>query len=205
MPGNQNSSSTLDFLGTVGNNDRGDNVRLNNTAKALVALADLIITEARSNLDKGGNVATGETSSSIKAGPLQTNASRMQIDISILKTYKFLNDGVKGVEGGRGKYQFKNKYPNKKMANALMRWLRVRKIATKYKAISKTEEKNQRIKSIAKESDSQKSLAYAIATNIKKKGIKPTYFFTKAINVAKKEQRRLLSDALKIDIIETFN
>ena len=205
MPGIQNSKGTLSFLDGLGTKDRGDKVEFNNVGAALVELADFLITEARGNMDKNGNTATGQTASSMKAGPLQTNASKLQVDISIDSTYKFLDQGVKGVEGGTGKYQFKTKYPNKKMALAILKWVRKRGIATKYKAISKTERKNQRIKRMIKKSDNLKGMAYAISTNIKKKGIKPTYFFSKAIEATKKEQKKVYAEALKLDIIETFN
>ena len=205
MPGIQNSKETLSFLDGLGSNDRGDKVQFNNISAALVELADFLITEARGNMDKKGNTATGGTASSMKASDVFTNATKLQVDISIDSTYKFLDQGVKGVEGGTGKYQFKTKYPNKKMALAILKWVRKRGIATKYKAISKTERKNQRIKRMIKKSDNLKGMAYAISTNIKKKGIKPTYFFSKAIEATKKEQKKVYAEALKLDIIETFN
>ena len=205
MPGIQNSKGTLSFLDGLGTKDRGDKVEFNNVGAALVELADFLITEARGNMDKKGNTATGGTAKSMKASDVFTNATKLQVDISIDSTYKFLDQGVKGVEGGTGKYQFKTKYPNKKMALAILKWVRKRGIATKYKAISKTERKNQRIKRMIKKSDNLKGMAYAISTNIKKKGIKPTYFFSKAIEATKKEQKKRFADALKLDIIETFN
>lgn len=205
MPGIQNSKETLSFLDGLGSNDRGDKVQFNNVGAALVELADFLITEARGNMDKNGNTATGQTASSMKASDVFTNATKLQVDISIDSTYKFLDQGVKGVESGKGKYQFKTIYPNKKMALAILKWVRKRGIATKYKAISKTERKNQRIKRMIKKSDNLKGMAYAISTNIKKKGIKPTYFFSKAIEATKKEQKKRFAEALKLDIIETFN
>lgn len=205
MPGVQNSKAVLDFLGTIGSKDRGDNVSLSNSAKALVDLADIIITEARANLDKGGNVATGDTASSMKAKDIQVNGTKLELDIEILSTYKFLNDGVKGVNGGTGKYSFKSIHPSKKMATALLKWARKRSIATKYKAISKGEKKNQSIKKMVKQADNYKSLAYAMATNIKKKGIRPTKFFSKAIAEGEKQKSKLFSKALRLDIIETLS
>ena len=205
MPGIQNSKETLSFLDGLGSNDRGDKVEFNNVGAALVELADFLITTARDNMDKKGNTATGNTALSMMASDVFTNATKLQVNISIDSTYKFLDQGVKGVEGGTGKYQFKTKYPNKKMALAILKWVRKRGIATKYKAISKTERKNQRIKRMIKKSDNLKGMAYAISTNIKKKGIKPTYFFSKAIEATKKEQKKVYAEALKLDIIETFN
>lgn len=205
MPGTQNSKSTLSFLDGLGSDDRGEKVKLNHTASALVELADFLITTARENMDRKGNTATGFTSTSMKAGPIQTNTSKLQVDVEIASTYKFLDQGVKGTEGGRGKYQFKTKYPGKKMALALLRWVKVRRVATKYKAISANEKKNQRIKKLSKKADSQKSLAYAIATNIKKKGIKPTMFFSDAVKETIKHQKKVLADSVKLDIIEMLS
>lgn len=216
MPGIQNSKGTLSFLDGLGTKDRGDKVEFNNVGAALVELADFLITEARGNMDKNGNTATGQTASSMKAGPLQTNASKLQVDISIDSTYKFLDQGVKGWESGKGKYQFKKPNWGRKKGKAggkkvspmvlsILKWVRKRGVATKYKAISKTEVKNQRIKRMVKESNNLKGMAYAISTNIKKKGIKPTKFFTKAIEATKKEQKKRFAEALKLDIIETFN
>ena len=217
MPGIQNSKKTLDFLGTIGSTDRGDGVTLNNTAAALVELAEFLITEGRRNLEKNGNTATGETATSMIAGPLQTNTNKMHIDISIASTYKFLNDGVKGVEGGTGKYQFKTKRVSKKMALAILKWIKRRRVVSKYKAYSskdqgfkgrqvgKTERKNKAIKALSNSAESQKSLAYAIAANIKKKGIRPTKFFTNAIEATKRERKERFAKALKLDIIESLN
>lgn len=207
MPGTQNSQSTLDFLGTIGSKDRGDNVSLNNTAKALVELAEFMITTARKNLDKKGNMATGRTASSMKAVNIQASAAKMSLDIEILSTYKFLDQGVKGVEGGKGKYAFKTKYANKKMATAILKWLRKRGAGgkVKYKAVSKNEKKNKRINKTLSTADNFKSLAYAVSVGIKKKGIDPTYFFTDAIKATEKLQKQKYAKALKLDIIQTIN
>jgi hypothetical protein len=197
----QNSQEVLDYLDSVGDNDRGDAVKLNHTAQVLVELADFLITTARENLDKKGNTATGGTASSMQVGPAKTNATRVELDIEIASTYKFLNDGVKGTEGGRGKYSFKTKYPSKKMAEAISKWIKVRRVSTKYKAISKNERKNQKIKRLA----DKEGIAYAISTNIKKKGIDPTYFFSDAVKATQELQKDKYARAFKLDIIETLS
>jgi len=206
MPAIQNNQATLDYLGTIGTTDRGDDLPLGNCAKALVELAGFLIGEATDNLDKGGNVATGNTATSMKARDIVVNGTQFELDIEIASTYKFLNDGVKGVESGSGKYQFKNKHPNKKMAGAIKKWLKVRKIASKYKAKSKGERKNQRIGKMVESVDGKLTgLSYAIATNIKKKGIKPTKFFSKAVAATKARQKEVYAKAFKLDIIESLN
>lgn len=205
MPAKQNSKSTLDYLGTIGSTDRGDSVKLGNCAAALVDLSDFLITTARENLDKNGNRATGVTASSMKARDIQVNGTQFSLDIEIASTYKFLNDGVKGVKRGRGKYQFKTMRPGKKMALAILKWIKIRRVATKYKAISAAEKKNQKIKSLSDKAESQKQLAYAIATKIKRDGIDPTKFFTNAVNATRARQKEKYAKAFKLDIIESLN
>ena len=208
MPGIQNNKDTIKWLGGIGSSDRGDKVPLNHVATALVELGEFLIVTAENNLDKKGNRATGNTAASMKIVNVQTNATEMSLDIQIASTYKFLNEGVKGVESGSGKYAFKTKYPNKKMALALLKWVKNRRIVSKYKAISETEEKNKKIKAISDAATSQKALAYAMATNIKKKGIKATYFFSgksySAVEATKKEQKKRFATAFKLDIIENL-
>lgn len=204
MP-NQNSKSTLDFLGTIGSKDRGDQVSLSHTATALVELADFLITTARDNMDKKGNTATGGTASSMIARQIQIRGVKMELDIEIASTYKFLDQGVRGTQGGTGKYSFKTSYANKKMALAILKWVKIRRVVSKYKAISKNERKNKKISALSAAAKSQKSLAYAIATNIKKKGIKPTKFFSNAVRDTRSLQKKKYADALKLDIIESIN
>jgi len=209
MPAIQNSKETIKWLGGVGSTDRGDRVSLNNVAQALVELGEFLIAKAENNLDKNGNRASGKTASSMKLVNLQTNATKMSLDVEILSSYKFLNEGVKGVESGSGKYAFKTKYPNKKMAGEIKKWLRVRKIVSKYSPVSKTEAKNKKIKRMVDSADGRLTgLSYAISTNIKKHGIKPTYFFSgknySAIEATQREQKKRFAKAFKLDIIENL-
>lgn len=196
----------IDWLDKYGTNDRGDKVSLNHTAEALVDMAQFLIDTAMGNMDKSGSIASGGIRDSMKIVNVKTNAVKMSLDIEIDKDYKWTNFGVKGVESGSGKYSFKTKYPNKKMAKAIRGWLRNRKIVSKYKAITKTERKNKKIKKIVDSADGRLTgLSYAISTNIKKHGIKKTGFFTKAVDKTKKEQKKRYADAFKLDIIESLN
>lgn len=207
MPSIQNSSSVLNFLGTIGTTDRGDNVKLNNTAKAVIALSEYLIKTAQNNLNRSGSIASGRTSDSLKIREIEIQGTKMTSTVEIIWTGKFIDQGVRGVESGKGKYSFKTKYPNKKMATALLKWMRRRSVASKYTAHtkhSKNEPKNQQIKAMTRSADNLKSLAYAVSTNIKKKGIKPTYFFEKAIAATKKKSEKEYRQALKLDIIETL-
>lgn len=204
MPGLQNSANTLAFLGTIGTTDRGD--EFPKSARALVELAAFLIETATDNLERKGNIATGETAKSMKIVNLDLRGPAKSLEVEILSTYKFLDKGVKGTEGGRGKYSFKTKYANKKMARAILRWLKKRSLGgrTKYKAVSRGEKKNKRINKAVNSVKSRESLAYAVATNIKKKGINPTLFFTNAVKATEKRSKKLFGDAIKVDIIESL-
>src|SRR4249920_254290 len=119
MPGLQNTKGTLNFLGTLGTVDRGDELPLNNTAKGLVELAGFLIETATDNLQKKGNIATGDTASSMKIVNLDLQGVKKSLDVQILSTYKFLDQGVKGTEGESGKYYFKTKHQGKKAQQAI--------------------------------------------------------------------------------------
>lgn len=201
MPGIQNNKSTLDYLGTIGTTDRGD--AMPETAKALVELAGFLIETATDNLQRKGNIATGDTASSMKAVNLDLSGVNMSVDIQILSTYKFLDQGVKGTQGGTGKYSFKNNFVGKKMHSAIKKWLnkRGRGGRVKYTAVSKNESKNKKINKLG----SKDAIAYAVATNIKKRGIDRTLFFTNAVKETQKESKKRFAQALKIDIINQLN
>lgn len=221
MPGIQNNKDTIKWLGGIGSTDRGDKVPLNHVATALVELGEFLIVTAENNLDKKGNRATGNTAASMKIVNVQTNATKMSLDIQIASTYKFLNEGVKGYESGSGKYQFKKpnwgrntgqksgKGKTPEIVLAIKKWLRVRRIVSKYAPISKTESKNKKIKKLVDSADGRLTgLSYAIATNIKKKGIKATHFFSgksySAVEATKREQKKRFATAFRLDIIENL-
>lgn len=218
MPGLPNSPRTLDYLGTIGSSDRGDAMPA--TAKALVELAGFLIETASDNLDRKANVATGGTAKSMRIVNLDLSGSKMSLDVEIVSTYKFLDLGVKGVGGrGKGKYQFRYLPAGKKMATAILKWLRKRGIrggnyAKKYGAYGtklktggtgKVERKDLRIHKQVNSAQNFKKLAYAVATGIKKAGIEPTYFFTNAVKATQKETKKVFAEGLKIDIINSLS
>lgn len=214
MPDIASSKSNLAFLETIGTKDKGDGMAA--SAKALVELAGFLIITATDNLERKGNKATGNTASSMKIVNLDLSGAKKSLDIQILKTYKFLDQGVKGVEGGAGKYSFKNKFASRKMMLAILKWLKKRSLSgkIKYKAYGTgletggkgtTERKNKRINKIVSTAKSRENLAYAVSVNIKKKGIKKTLFFTNAVKATQKEATKKFGAALKLDIINSIN
>jgi len=199
----QLAAAKLDNLGST---DGGDKVQLSATAQVLVDMAGVLISEAQSNLNKAGAEATGELESSIKARDIDVNGSVMGIDIELLDRYKFTDEGVNGVEQSQGsQFSFKTIRPNIGMKNSIKKWLRIRgKRATKYKPISKTETKDRKIAAVRGKADSQEGLAWAVATSIKKKGIKKTKFFTNAVKETGRQFKDRLAQGFKIDIINSL-
>jgi hypothetical protein len=134
-----------------------------------------------------------------------TNGTKMELDIELKSYYKFLDRGVKGTEGGAGEFSFKNNHPSKKMRKSIGEWIRRRGMrsrgyAKKYRPYGQVETKDTSTGS----TDPQDSMIWAMATSIKKKGIKPTKFFSNAIAKGRRETKKILGDALRIDIIESI-
>jgi hypothetical protein len=199
----QLEAAGLDLLGT---NDAGDALPTDNVQATLLRMAESVISKAQANLNRSGAEATGELEKSLHFEDVKFEGTKMYVDVLVLERYKFTDQGVNGVEKSHGSpYSFKTKYANKKMATELLKWMRVRgRRAMKYKAISKTERKDKSIKRKTAKSDDLKSLAYATAVSIKKKGIKPTKFFTKAVKSTEKEFKKELAAGFKLDIINAF-
>lgn len=206
--GKQNSPEVLNFLNQLGTKDKGDGsgLKLNRTAKTLIELGEYLILEAQENMTKAKSIATGRIADSMEIKNLSSKSAKFSLDVVIDKNYKWTNDGVRGVNGGSGKYQFKTTRPSKKMATTILKWARKRglKGRTKYSPASGNEGKDVGIRKLTSSSDNLKSLAYAISTNIKKKGIQPTHFFTKAIKATEKIQREKYATAFKLDIIDSI-
>lgn len=221
MPaGLQNKKSTLDFLNTIGGRYDQADLKLSATIRTLAELGGFLIETATDNLQRDGNVASGATAASMQIVNFDLSVPKLSLEVEILKTYKFLDQGVRGYAGGgRGKYQFKTPYVSKNMATAIRRWLnkrglKARSYPQKYGAYStdlKTggksgqERKDLAINKKISQAESLKRMSYAVAAAIKRKGIEPTFFFTKAIKATELETKKRFTAALKVDIINSIN
>lgn len=104
-----------------------------------------------------------------------------------IEYFDFINKGVKGAKTGTPAdtpYSFKNSFPNRKMAANIFSWLNTarKKSSADNVATSPTEKKRQGLKSMLTGAQNKKSLAYAISTNIKKRGIAQTKYFDNAVS-----------------------
>jgi hypothetical protein len=119
--------------------------------------------------------------------------------------WDFVNKGV----AGYGKqltgspYKFKSPYANKKMAGAILMWIRKNGIrpVEKKTTVSSLERKRKSIRAMADSAKSVKQLAYAISTKIKREGIKPSRYFDYALQMFKSAQfQKDLSEAVGFEV-----
>ena len=109
-----------------------------------------------------------------------------------IEYFDYINKGVKGAKSGQpadSPYSFKNSFPNRKMAANIFTWLNTsRKQAradnvtySKDGGESPTQIKRQKLKNLLTTAKNKKSLAYAVSSKIKSKGIKQTKYFDNAV------------------------
>lgn len=158
--------------------------------KLLVVSAAQFIQEVQDNLDRQGKVSTGTLSTQIKTGELTKQGQTYSISMGYPEGsdaagyYDYVNKGVKGLKTGQpseSPYYFKKLSVKPVMAEAILGWLRQNNISAKIedqpRKLSALQTKRQSLTQL----DPQRSLAYAIATNIKKRGLPYSGFFDKAI------------------------
>ena len=157
-----------------------------NLKKELETFRDVVIKEAKGNLKNQGKVASGKLLNGIKGGDVTiyggSNALYFEI---MMPLYGFFVD--KGVSGKEQKYNtpysFKSKMPPPK---SLDKWI-VRKGLDKRDKGKFT---------------SRKSIQFAIAKSIFKKGFKPSLFFTKPFEKYYKKLPKLLAKSYGLDVEE---
>lgn len=186
------NDSYLDKLG----NERTDYVGLNelpSTKQIIILSAANFIQKVKDELQKQGKISSGNLEDGITSGELIEDANGYEIDLGYRdidptsKYYDFVNKGVKGFSSGKpnSPYSFKSLKVSKSMVKSLLLWYRKRGNAARRedqkKKLSATQRKNKRLKKQIDAAASLKSLAYATAVSIKKKGIKKSGFFDKSV------------------------
>lgn len=165
---------------------------LKGVEKMIILAAANFIIKVQENLNQAGKVDTGTLSSQITQGELIQTASGYELEVGYpanskaAKYYDFVNKGVKGTRGGPDSpYSFKNDKPGYAMTSALEGWYKRQGKAslkeTQKKNLSATQRKRKKLSKMVSESSKLKSLAYATAVNIKRRGLKKTGFFDKAV------------------------
>jgi len=181
---------------------------------ALYNIAAAFIASAADNLNNVDRISSGALVDSIKPSEIQVFGKTMQIEISVLDYYKFIDKGVKGWQSGNpsdSPYAFKQPQKggsgkkNSEMVTAIRKWLIKEGLASKTlsrksasHAISPRESRRQKI------TDTSTSQAIVISGMIRKHGLKKTNFWTDAETTATKLAEAEFGEALKIDIINNL-
>lgn len=168
-------------------------------SKYLIEAANVFLFTATKELDKQGKNVSGTLSSDLSVSQVTEDGNTYSITVGYPPTspaskyYDYVNKGVQGFESGTpadSPYWFKNPFPNRVMAAALFTWINTnRKLSLKEqqsqpKKLSKTQKKRESLKKMVSEATNKRRLAYAMATSIKKKGIKASKYMDIAQDVA---------------------
>ena len=163
----------------------------------LVLSAANFIIQVQENLNKAGKVDTGTLSTDITAGEIIETGSGYEIsvgypsDSKAAKYYDFVNKGVKGLVSGEpssSPYAFRKATAGGPMVEALARWYRRNASAGRKedqkKNLSAVQRKRKKLSKMVSADKKLKSLAYATAVSIKRKGLKKTGFFDNAVKTS---------------------
>lgn len=199
------------FVNTLGSQKIDyDGLELTAIAGTLVQVAAQFANNAVDNLQKADRISTGHLADSIKPTKLQVSGSKLQVDITVAEYYKYVDHGVKGWAGTNGDSTFQFKKPSGKsgqktsaMVTAIRKWVikeGLKQRNNKYKPISKRESKRGK-KTFT---DTSTKTAIIIAALIKKRGLKKTNFWSKAVKSLKKDIKNSFGKAMAIDVTESL-
>lgn len=156
----------------------------------LIETAANFILKVKENIETLGISDTGALSDDLSEGELEKSSKGYSITMGYpanskaAKYYDFVNKGVKGVKSGtpNSPYAFKNLGVSRAMLSNIYSWVNRNGLRKNDVAITKRQAKRQSLSKMISEASKKKSLAYAIAVNIKKKGLKQTKFFDNAVD-----------------------
>jgi hypothetical protein len=157
----------------------------NDTWQGVVAAwVGVSIDAAKKQLDDNKRTASGGLKQSI-APRTRVFVGGMVVEIEAADYAKFIDKGVDGLEVKHGSpYSFKTPYAGRKMADEIRQWIPAKGAM------------------LPEGFRSYESFSYAIATSVKKKGIKPTPFISDTFN---DESLRSLKSALEKKMGQELN
>ena len=160
----------------------------------MVLAAANFILQVQENLNQAGKIDTGTLASDIEKGEITNSGGVYSIDVGYpkgskaSKYYDFVNKGVKGTRSGTpadSPYSFRSDMPGPSMTSAIAGWYRRHasygRKETQKKNLSAVQRKRKKLSKMVDANKRLRSLAFATAVNIKRRGLKKTGFFDKAI------------------------
>ena len=155
--------------------------------KALEKFRDLVVAEAKANLQRLGKDTSGKLSNSIK-GEVKEMPNSIGVYFEMEPYGNFQDKGVSGTQRKFDTpYSYKSKMPP---PSAFDKWIVKKGIAPR---------------SASGKFQSRKGLQFAIARTIFKQGIKPSLFFTKPFEAAYKTLPDTLIDKYGLDAEQLLN
>jgi hypothetical protein len=186
-------------------------VSLDSLTEALAAFALEYAELAREKLDKVDRTASGHLSDSIIPTRVTIMGKTYKVDIKLANYYDFVNQGVKGwadEKGGNSPYQFK-RYQGKsgmksgKMVTAIRKWIIKEGLKGRGKENAHPKA-TRRDQTRAKITDTSTRTAIIISKSVRKKGLKPSHFWTDTQKEMQGRIKDALGKALKVDIINNI-
>lgn len=208
MPGLSINKSQENYLRTVHletiGQERGSSepIKLDEIEQGLLDLAIFFKTTAAKELEVKNAIDTAALEESIQFDKVQFAGTIYSVDINVLDYYKWVNKGVKGLDGViDSPFAFRNKFVSKLFAQAIRKWL----IRHALKATTRPARKNplgaEKKAKPFQNVEKTNALAYAVAGSIKKKGLKPTGFWDKAEQETAKQVEKTLGNSFAIAIV----
>jgi hypothetical protein len=158
-----------------------ENIRFETVlGRSLIGIANELSEILKANLDEN-QLRDSDLKQSIVAVPISVMGNDYYVGIQGNEYAFFVNSGVNGLKTKHGSiYSFRTRFPSEPMVKNLMRWITKKGIPldTRY-----SQTRNLTKKARAKvQIDEKRKRAFGAAVNIKKDGIKPTYFMDAAIS-----------------------
>lgn len=186
-------------------------IKLNDLADTLTYLAALYTEKLADSLNKADATSSGALADSIIPLDVKVFGSVYTVEIQAATYAKFIDEGVDGWAKSRGsQYKFKTKGvdPQGEMVKSVKAWLLREGSFSKASDISVYQGKKisltgreTRQKSIT---DASTRAAMTVSYMIKRQGIKPTRFWSKATAEMTSIVEKELAKALKVDIINSI-
>jgi hypothetical protein len=172
----------------------------NSVEVVLIEWGAMFIQECRANLRATKSINSGALSSNEGIRPTVENSNGVYtLSVTLLDYYDFLNKGVRGVKESSkapgSPYSYKTLKVSYDMMGSIRKWM-IRK--NLQRTLKEKTFKPRKPKTFAETSN---SAAYAMAVGIKKKGIKATHFFDKALDKVYPELAPMLAKALSEDVV----
>jgi hypothetical protein len=213
MPARSIHKRQADYLKTLHLEELGESMqdlkvtKMEDLEMALLQVAALFKILAQANLDAQNAVDRGLLGDSIQFDEVQYMGGVYAVDISVLDYYDFVNQGVHGVSSSHlsakgSPYKYKNLYVSKSFMQSIRKWIIRHGLKSSARPVKKKPIGTER-KTLSFENSSN-AMAYAVATSIKKKGLRGTHFWDDAITELQKQMPELLGDGLAIAIVNTI-